>query len=82
VVPGTALHHASISLASVPSRQILAEHLDADRRADAGGQHVDARLDRHRPGVGDAGELQRGVHSAISLSTVMPGRHSILPASG
>ncbi len=39
--------------------ETLAEHLDADRRADAGGQHVDARLDRHRPGVGDAGDLQR-----------------------
>src|SRR5207244_215366 len=49
--------------------------LDADRRADAGRQHVDARLDRHGPGVADARELQRLVHSAVSESTVTPGRH-------
>jgi hypothetical protein len=48
-------------------------------RADAGGQHVDARLDRHRPRVGDAGELAAPASiSAISLSVVMPGRHSVL----
>ena len=39
--------------------QVGAEDLDADRRPDPGGQHVDARLDRHRPRIGDAGELQR-----------------------
>ena len=32
-------------------RQILAEHFDANRRADAGRKHVDARLDRHGPGI-------------------------------
>lgn len=42
--------------------KVLAEHLDADRCADAGGQHVDTGLDRHGPGIGDAGELQRLVH--------------------
>ena len=42
--------------------EVGAEHLDPDRRADAGREHVDARLDRHGPGVGDAGELQRLVH--------------------
>ena len=42
--------------------QIGPEDLDADRRADAGRKHVDAGLDGHRPGVGDAGKLQRGVH--------------------
>ena len=42
--------------------QIGADHLDADRRPDAGRQHVDARLDRHGPGVGHAGKLQRLVH--------------------
>ena len=43
-------------------REVVADDLDAHRRANAGRQHVDARLDRHRPGVGDAGELQRLVH--------------------
>ena len=37
-------------------------HLDADRGADAGREHVDAGLDRHGPGIGDARELQRLVH--------------------
>ena len=39
----------------------IAEELDTDRRLDTGGQHVDARLDRHGPGVGEAGELHPGV---------------------
>ncbi len=47
--------------------EILAEDLDADRRANAGGEHVDARLDRHRPGVGDAGELQGPVEFGDQL---------------
>ncbi len=42
--------------------QVGAGHLDADRRLDAGGKHVNARLDRHGPGVGQAGELDRAVH--------------------
>ena len=42
--------------------EIGAEHLDPDRRADAGREHVDARADGLRPGVGDAGELERLVH--------------------
>ncbi len=37
--------------------QVRTEDLDADRGPDAGGQHVDAALDRHRPGVGDPGKL-------------------------
>ncbi len=44
--------------------QVAADHLDADRRADAGRQHVDAGLDGHGPCVRDAGELQRLVHLA------------------
>src|SRR5205814_3571811 len=40
------------------------EHLDANRSADAGREHVDPRLDRHGPGVRDAGKLQRLVHFA------------------
>ena len=39
--------------------QILAEHLDADGRADARGEHIDPVLDRHGPGIADAGDLQR-----------------------
>ena len=42
--------------------QVRAGDLDADGRFDAGGEHVDARLDRHRPGVGQAGNLDGGVH--------------------
>ena len=30
-------------------------------------EHVDARLDRHGPGVGDAGKLQRRVHLGDEL---------------
>jgi len=43
-------------------RKILTNHLDAHGRANAGRQHVNARLDRHRPGIGDAREQQRLVH--------------------
>ncbi len=42
--------------------QVGAENLDADRRADAGGEHVDAGFDGHGPGVDLAGDLQRLVH--------------------
>ena len=42
--------------------QIGADHLDADRRADAGRQHVDAGLDRHCPSIRDAGKLQGPIH--------------------
>jgi hypothetical protein len=41
--------------------EVRAGDLDADRRLDAGGEHVDAGLDRHRPGVGQAGDLHGGV---------------------
>ena len=47
--------------------QVFAEHFDADWRSDAGRQHIDARLDRHGPGVGYARELQRLVHLADEL---------------
>ena len=77
-VPGTGLITASISRASFSiSFRFGAEHLDADRRADAGRQHVDARLDRHGPGVGDAGELQRLVH----LLDQLVDRHARSPLS-
>jgi hypothetical protein len=41
---------------------VRAVDLDADRRADAGGQHIDACLDRHRPGVRGSRQLERVVH--------------------
>ena len=47
--------------------QIRAEHLDADRGADAGGEHIDACLDWHRPGVADAGKAQGLVHLRLQL---------------
>ena len=55
--------------------QVLAEDLDADRRADAGGQHVQARLDRHRPGVGHTRELQR----LVQLGDQFVGAHARPP---
>ena len=42
--------------------QISTYHLHPDWCADSSRQHVDARLDRHGPGVGHAGKLQRLVH--------------------
>ena len=74
---GNVVHHRLDLLRDLLEfRQVLAEHLDADRRADAGRQHVDARLDRHGPGIGDTRKLQRLVHLRDQLSVVMPGRHS------
>ena len=55
--------------------KVRAEEFDAHGRADAGGQHVGARLDRHRPGVGDARELQRRVH----LGDELVGGHAVPP---
>jgi hypothetical protein len=47
--------------------EVRSENLDADRRAYAGGQHVDAILDRHRPDVRDAREAQMVVHLVAQL---------------
>ena len=58
--------------------EVGAEHLDADRRADAGREHVDAGPDRHRPGVRDAGNWRAWSISAFRLASVTPGRHSLL----
>src|SRR5262249_22772590 len=41
--------------------------LDADRRANAGGEHVSPRLDGHGPGVGNPGDLERLVHGIDEL---------------
>ena len=53
--------------------QVGAEDFDADRGADAGSQHVDAPLDGHGPGVGDAGNLQGGIHLIDELLRRHPG---------
>ncbi len=42
--------------------QVRPEHLDPHRRPDARREHVDSRLDRHRPRVGLPWNLQRAVH--------------------
>ena len=60
-------HRLDLARDLVDLGQVLAEHLDADRRADAGREHVDARLDRHGPGIGHAGKLQRLVHLGDEL---------------
>ena len=44
--------------------QVLAEHLDPDRRPNPGRQHVDPRADRGRDRHLVAGHLQRGIHVA------------------
>ncbi len=49
-------------------RKVRAEHLDADGRAHAGGQHIDARLDGHGPCIDDAGNLQGLVQSARTVN--------------
>jgi hypothetical protein len=40
-------------------RQVFTQDLDANRRTNSGREHVGPCLDRHRPGVGDTGKLQR-----------------------
>ena len=54
--------------------QIRAGQLDADRRLDAGREHVDARLDRHGPRVGDARDLNRRIHGVRQLVHRHPSR--------
>ena len=55
--------------------QVRARHLDADRRFDACGQHVDAGLDRHHPGVGQAGKPDQ----CIQFLCQRLGGHSLAP---
>ena len=59
--------HDALDLGREPLElvQIRAEHFHADRRADAGREHIDARLDRHGPGVADAGKAQGLVHLGL-----------------
>ena len=82
-VPGTVRIAASIWRASRSiSFRSVPKHLDADGRADAGRQHVDAGLDRHGPGVRDAGELQRLVHLVDQLVGASCRSAIRFPASG
>jgi hypothetical protein len=55
---GHRAHHC-LDLAGEPFDfgEVLAVNLDSDGGADAGREHVDARLDRHRPRIGQAGKL-------------------------
>ena len=48
-----------------------------DRRLDAGGQHVDARLDRHRPRVVQAGEFESRRSSRPTSSSAVRRRCAI-----
>ena len=49
--------------------------LDADGGLDSGGKHVDAGLDRHGPGVGQTGDLDRRIHFVDELV----GSHALAP---
>ena len=61
-------HHAHVLLNlpadAVDFFEVRPVDLDADRRADAGGEHVEASLDRHGPTIGEADLLlpQRLIH--------------------
>ena len=55
--------------------EIGAEHLHSHFRTDAGGKHVDAVDDRHRPDVETPGSWTTRLISARRRSSVMPGRH-------
>ena len=63
------LPHQALELAAqlLDLLEVRAEDLDPDRGADAGRQHVDAGLDRHGPGVGDAGDPELPVHLVDQL---------------
>ena len=56
--------HGRLNLARkrVDAFKVGAVDLDTDRRADAGREHVGARLDRHGPGVADPRHAHRRVH--------------------
>ena len=56
-------------------RQLRPGHLDPHRCLDPRGQHVDPRLDRHDPGVGQAGEG----HQRIQFPLEGFGRHARAP---
>ena len=55
--------------------EVGSRHLDAHRRFDAGGEHVDAGFDRHHPSVGEPGIL----HDTIKLGPQVFGGHPFPP---
>ena len=59
-VPGTSCERVrDLDGGRLDAREVVAEHLDAERAAHAGREHLGARLDRHPPQVRHAGEDQR-----------------------
>ena len=67
-------HHFNLRRDALQLREVRARDLDAHRSLDAGRQHVDARLDRHRPGVVQSGDLDGGVervHEFIRRAAAM-----------
>ena len=73
MVPGV-LHRLLVFRASFDLGQILAEHLDPHRRADAGRQHVDARLIGMVQELATPGNLARRPSRQSACPAVMPGR--------
>jgi len=72
--------------------KIGAQDLDADRHADAGREHVDAGLDRHGPGIGNArrcpsrrsncrrlsqGAIRSAAFRLITVSNISVGTESV-----
>ena len=65
---GDVAHHRLDLLAELlEDVEVGTAELDADRRLDAGGKHVDAGLDRHGPGVGHARDLNSRIHLVRQL---------------
>ena len=61
--PGNATEHfGDVLRHRLDLIQVAAEHLDADHRPHAGGQHVDPVDDRLREDIAPAGHLNRAVH--------------------
>ena len=68
-------HGLDLARQALHLAQVLAEDLDPDGRADAGGKHVDAGLDGHGPGVGHARKLQ----CLVQLRDQLVDRHARAP---
>ena len=47
--------------------QVRSENLDADRRLDAGQQHIEPIADRLRPDIRESWKLQLGVHISLKF---------------
>ena len=55
--------------------EIFSAHLDAHRRLDPGRQHIDARRNRHHPGIG----YPRYPHQAVEFLLELVGGHPLSP---